>query len=60
MSGIIQKVKEAVVGHPEDTHNTHSSSTGLTGPSHTGQYQTKETAGPHRSDVANKVDRKSI
>lgn len=68
MSNIIQKVKDVISGDSQNTHNdphhptdsTHrgTGSTGL-GSTNRDDYGTgNTTAGPHRSDMANKVDRK--
>jgi len=62
MSNIIGKVKDAITGHDRTTdttgttgtpHRTANSGVGTT----TDTSATGRTAGPHRSDVANKLDR---
>lgn len=66
MSNIINKVKDALSGHDHTadttgatgtTHRTNRSGNSGVGTT-TDTSATGKTAGPHRSDIANKIDRK--
>jgi len=68
MSGVVEKVKAKVeqVLHKDTTHNTHSTATGHSATSHGnthtsgfgtgGSHPQSTTAGPHDSNLANKLD----
>lgn len=63
MSNIINKVKDAITGHDQTTDTTGTTGTtrraGAIGTGATTDTSaTGRTAGPHRSDIANKLDRK--
>ena len=65
MSNIIHKVKDAITGHDHSTDTTKATSTthraGASGVGTTTDTSAAEkTAGPHRSGIANKLDREYL